>query len=541
VKAKVLPDGETERQHLIASTSRSRPLGLETIQVYVGIVALAGFALVVALALTGRFDLSVDGPGGFWQGGLGSIVFVVFVLLGELLPVTVPRSNDTEEITTSTTFAFALILGWGVGWGITALVGASIIADCVRRKQLRKILFNAGQYTLALGCAGLVYTALSGSPSIGMSDLPAILAAGVTFFVINSTLTAVAVGLTQGVRIRDHIRHNIVFNTAVAVVLLSMAPVVVVLAETSPMLVPLLALPLAAVYIGASVALKNSRLEELNRLKDDFVAMVSHELRTPLTSIQGSVKTLLQLGDDLDKDQRTSLLEAVDRQSDRLRRLIERLLVVARLEADAERVSLAPVPLRTLCEYVVFELQPVAGSHTFHVDFDPELIEVETDEGKVHQILSNLVENALKYSRADSRITIQCRRELAAVLLVVEDQGAGIPKDARDRIFDRFYQVDQSEARTVGGTGLGLYICRKLAEAMGAALTLDDAYDGGCRFVLRIPDRTSDASRAPQADLTVRGSSPPANGAGNGRRVTSIPPAAANGVEVVSSGRSVTR
>jgi len=494
----------------MANLAERRAFGMETIQLYVGMVAVAGAAFVALLVLAHRFHLNVAAPDVSSPSGVRWILFAVFVLLAELLPVTVPRSNDTEEITTSTTFAFALVLGWGVGWGVTSLVVASIIADSVRRKPLRKILFNAGQYALAIGTAALVYTALSGSPSMGATDLPAFLAAGVTFFVINSTLTAVAIGLTQGIPVREHIRHNIAFNAAVAGVLLSMAPVVVVLAQTSPILVPLLALPLGAVYMGASAALKNMRLQELNQLKDDFVAMVSHELRTPLTSIQGSVKTLIQLGDDLDHDQRMSLLEAVDRQSDRLRRLIERLLVVARLEADAERVSFAPVPLRTLCEYVVFELQPSAGAHSFHIDFDPELIEVETDEGKVHQILSNLIENALKYSREDSRITIRCRTEPDAVSLTVEDQGPGIPREARSRIFDRFYQVDEAKGRRVGGTGLGLYICRMLAQAIGAHLTLDEAYEGGCRFRLRVPHRAVDEQTPPGADMSVQETPQPA-------------------------------
>jgi signal transduction histidine kinase len=278
--------------------------------------------------------------------------------------------------------------------------------------------------------------------------------------------------------------------------------------------------------MGTRATLKSARLQELNQLKDDFVAMVSHELRTPLTSIQGSVKTLIQLGRDLDEEQRLSFLEAVDRQSDRLRRLIERLLVVARLEADAERVSFAPVPLRTLCEYVVFELRPTAGTHSFQFDFDPELVEVETDEGKVHQILSNLAENAVKYSRSDSRITIRCRVEPDAVLLVVEDQGPGIPEEARDRIFDRFYQVDQSKTRNVGGTGLGLYICRKLAEAIGGTLALDPLYDDGCRFMLRIPRRSVKHGHGPQADMAVHapvstGRAP--QGMGLGRETVAMP------------------
>jgi len=503
----------------MARLAQLRPLGLETIQVYVGLVALAGAGLIAALSLMGQFHFDVVAPGMYWPGGLRRIMFSVFVLLAELLPITVPRGNDTEEITTSTTFAFGLVLGWGVGWAVTSLVGATIVADLVRRKPLRKIFFNAGQYALAIGGAGVVYTALGGSAAIRMSDLLPMLAAAATFFVINNTLTAIAIGLTQGIPIVEHIRHNILFNAGVAGVLLSMAPVVVVLAETSPILVPFLALPLAAVYMGASASLKNTRLQELNQLKDDFVAMVSHELRTPLTSIQGSVKTLIQLGRDLDEEQRLSFLEAVDRQSDRLRRLIERLLVVARLEADAERVSLSPVPLRTLCEYVVFELRPSAGAHSFQFDFDPELVEVETDEGKVHQILSNLAENSLKYSRADSRITIRCRLEADAVLLMVEDQGPGIPQEARERIFDRFYQVDQSKTRHVGGTGLGLYICRKLAEAIGGQLSLDGDYDDGCRFLLRIPRGAAKEQAVPHADIALNGQAPvPDLSSGNGHR-----------------------
>ncbi|MFN2544096.1 MAG: sensor histidine kinase [Actinomycetota bacterium] len=473
------------------------------IGLYVGLVGAAGGALTLWLVLSDRFHLDVIAPGVFWPGGARRLMFAAFVLLSELLPLTIPRGTDTEEVTTSSTFAFGLVLGWGVGWGVTALVASTVIADLIRRKPPRKIVFNAGQYALAIGAAGVTYTALGGKAAIGAGDLPPMLAAAAAFFIVNNTLTAIAVSVTQGTSIVDHIKANIVFNAMVSGVLLSLSPVVVILAENSPILVPLLALPLAAVYLGASALLKNSRLQELNQLKDDFVAMVSHELRTPLTSIQGSVKTLIQLGHDLDEEQRLSFLEAVDRQSDRLRRLIERLLVVARLESDAERVSFAPVPVRTLCEYVVFELRPSAGAHSFQFDFDPELVEVETDEGKVHQILSNLAENALKYSRADSRITIRCRVEAEAVALIVEDQGPGIPEDAHDRIFDRFYQVDQSRTRHVGGTGLGLYICRKLAEAIGGKLTLDAGYHEGCRFVLRLPRRHVKHVEVPHSDISV--------------------------------------
>src|SRR5207248_1020199 len=379
-----------------------------------------------------------------------------------------------------------------------------------------------------------------GGRVIRASDLLPVLASAAAFFAVNFTLMAIAIGLTQNIKVFAYVRRNAAFSVSVAGVLLSMSPVVVVLAGNSPVLVPLFALPLAAVYKGVSASVKNTRLQELNQLKDDFVAMVSHELRTPLTSIQGSVKTLIQLGRDLDEEQRLSFLEAVDRQSDRLRRLIERLLVVARLEADAERVSFSPVPLRTLCEYVVFELRPSAGAHSFQFDFDPELVEVETDEGKVHQILSNLAENSLKYSRADSRITIRCRTESDAVFLMVEDQGPGIPQEAQERIFDRFYQVDQSRTRHVGGTGLGLYICRKLAEAIGGHLSLDSSSEDGCRFVLRVPRRSVNEPAAPQADLTVRGSSSvPDHVPDSGLAIPAIPAAVSAGSEEITRGRVV--
>src|SRR5207248_9398907 len=378
-----------------------------------------------------------------------------------------------------------------------------------------------------------------GGRVIRASDLLPVLASAAAFFAVNFTLMAIAIGLTQNIKVFAYVRRNAAFSVSVAGVLLSMSPVVVVLAGNSPVLVPLFALPLAAVYKGVSASVKNTRLQELNQLKDDFVAMVSHELRTPLTSIQGSVKTLIQLGRDLDEEQRLSFLEAVDRQSDRLRRLIERLLVVARLEADAERVSFSPVPLRTLCEYVMFELRPSAGAHSFQFDFDPELIEVETDEGKVHQILSNLAENALKYSRSDSRITLRCRLQDDALLLMVEDQGPGIPAEARDRIFDRFYQVDQSKTRSVGGTGLGLYICRKLAEAIGGALTLDPGYDNGCRFVLAIPRMAVREIEAAPHDMAVKGAA--SNGSNADRRGDSRQPSQLAGARASTGPAEITR
>ena len=248
----------------------------------------------------------------------------------------------------------------------------------------------------------------------------------------------------------------------------------------------------------ASVSLENARLvgrleeslahlTEMNRLKDDFVAAVSHELRTPLTSIQGYIKTLLRPNVEFTPDDQRSFIEAVDRQSERLRRLIEDLLVVSRIESDSDKLLVTPVLLQKVAHHVVDEFRARTGNRAFDFRFDQNLLEVDTDETKVHQVVSNFVDNALKYAPDGSSITIGGRVDGDYVVMSVADEGPGIPDIEQARIFDRFYQIDQSSTRAAGGTGLGLYICRKLAEAIGGDVRLERSDENGSVFALWIP------------------------------------------------------
>jgi len=205
-------------------------------------------------------------------------------------------------------------------------------------------------YVLSAAAAGGVYGALGGSPNLSSSDLWPVFAAGFAFFVVNTAVIEVAVALAQGLPPLHHLRQNLAFQAVAAGVLLCLAPVVVVLAQDNPTLLPLLVLPVASVHWGARASLENSELAELNRLKDDLIAVVSHELRTPLTSIQGYVKTLLQLGDRLDREESREFLEGAARQSDRLQRLIEELLVAARLDADVESLDLSMLHVPVLAD-----------------------------------------------------------------------------------------------------------------------------------------------------------------------------------------------
>ncbi len=492
------------------NVSRLRP-----VKAYVAVVSIVGLAVLAGLVATGGTISVRTGPagaGGFW-------VFFVFVVIGEMFPIAVPRRQEAEEITTSTTFAFAMMLGYGTVAGVVSLMAASLAGDLLHRKPVWKSLFNAAQYAIAIAFAGGVYHSLGGIGSLSAEHVGAVVAGGVTFFLLNDVLAGVAVGLAQGSPVLRYLVRDLVFQAWTAAALLSLSPIVIIAAERSLWLVPLLGVPVVAVYWGASVSLDNTRLlaqleeslahmTELNRLKDDFVAVVSHELRTPLTSIQGYIKTMLQLAEDLGEEQRRSFLEAADRQSDRLRRLIEQLLIVARLESHVEPLTLSLVAVGPLTKGVVDELRSRAHGHAFDLRFDPSVGLVETDEAKLHQILSNLVENALKYSGPDTRVTVRGVATGNGIVISVEDEGPGIPPASHDKVFDRFFQVDQSITRSVGGTGLGLYICRKMAETIGAKLWLDRSTSEGSVFSLWVPiepphDRAQTPALSPVGERLV--------------------------------------
>jgi signal transduction histidine kinase len=262
----------------------------------------------------------------------------------------------------------------------------------------------------------------------------------------------------------------------------------------------------------ASVSVQNARLieqledslahlTEMNRLKDDFVAAVSHELRTPLTSIQGYVKTLLRPNVVWPADQQRDFMETIDRQADRLRNLIEDLLTVSRIEADRDAPDLTSLSLPVISREIA-EDRDASHSHSIAVRFEEGFPEVLTDESMVHQIMSNLIDNAVKYSPPGSTITIAGRVEGASAVISIADEGDGISEDLHDKIFDRFYQVDQSSTRQVGGTGLGLYICRKLAGAVGGHLWLESSGPNGSVFSLRIPLRPNRASALPKGGVS---------------------------------------
>jgi signal transduction histidine kinase len=257
---------------------------------------------------------------------------------------------------------------------------------------------------------------------------------------------------------------------------------------------------LATLASHASLSLENARLvselqesldhlTEMNQLKDDFVASVSHELRTPLTSITGYVKTLLRPDAAFDEAEKYDFLRTIERQSQRLHRLIEDLLSVSRIESQQLAPQIDRVDLGALLDEVLDELRSKVRGHKVEVELEDDLPFLETDPGKVHQVLANLIENALKYSPEGSVTTVRARPDSGGVTVEVIDQGEGVPPNRRDAIFDRFYQIDQTATRRVGGAGLGLYICRRLAEAVEGRVWLERTGDDGSTFAFWIPEK----------------------------------------------------
>jgi signal transduction histidine kinase len=236
-------------------------------------------------------------------------------------------------------------------------------------------------------------------------------------------------------------------------------------------------------------------LRELNRMKNEFVAVVSHELRTPVTALIGYAKTLQQREFADDPDLRQEFLERMERQGDRLVRLVENLLTAARIESRQLPVQIERVAFEDIVRDVVEGLGEEANR--VKTDLPPDLPRLHTDAELLSRVLSNLLDNALKYSPDASVCEIGARGEVAAIVFWVEDHGIGIdPKDL-PRIFERFYQVDSSSTRTFRGAGLGLSLVQELLHRLGGSIHVQSEPGEGTRFTITLP------LRAPRLEIAA--------------------------------------
>ena len=227
-------------------------------------------------------------------------------------------------------------------------------------------------------------------------------------------------------------------------------------------------------------------LKHADQIRRDFVANVSHELRTPLTAIRGYTEALAESPTDLESSRR--FLEIIGRQSRRMERLVQDLLRLARLDAKQEILEIAPCDIEQIFHGVVANLGPAIEENRQRVttSIAPDAQTVEADPAKLHDIVRNLVENAVNYCPEGTEVRITATRADDAIEIIVADSGPGIPPDDLDRVFERFYRVDKSRSRP-GGTGLGLSIVKHLASLHGGTARAGNASDGGARFTITLP------------------------------------------------------
>jgi signal transduction histidine kinase len=243
--------------------------------------------------------------------------------------------------------------------------------------------------------------------------------------------------------------------------------------------------PILAAQTYAAEMAGYERLRELDRMKSDFIASVSHELRTPLTVIHGYGMTLDRHYDRLTDPARTDYIAKIVRNTNRLTRLIEGVLAASKWDSR-RREDDSGTDLAHVVAEVLDQLSELAGDRTILVDLEPQLPPIAAAPDRVVHVLRNLVENAVKYSPAAAPVTVRAVRAGHSVAIEVVDRGPGIPDEQQARVWDRFYQVDQSSTRRVGGTGLGLYLVKNLTEAVGGSVALTSGA-GGSTFRVVFP------------------------------------------------------
>jgi signal transduction histidine kinase len=248
----------------------------------------------------------------------------------------------------------------------------------------------------------------------------------------------------------------------------------------------------AGAILGRLFVVRETTAErEVDRLRTDLVATVSHELRTPLTSILGFAELLLARDPDVPTQAR--YLETIYREGRRLTDLVNHFLDLQRIENNAFELELEPVDLGDLVRdtSLVFEGQSAKHDLELSVDDGADLC-APADRERIRQVLGNLLSNAIKYSPAGGEVAVEVCRRNGSVRVSVSDAGVGIPSDQQEHVFEKFFRVDSSATRSIGGTGLGLALCREIVTLHGGRIGFDSAAGHGSTFWFELPAGASE-------------------------------------------------
>ena len=414
----------------------------------------------------------------------GVAALLVASTLAEAFPL--PIEGVTVGAT-SLAIVFIVATAAIYGWAPAAIVGflTMAVVEVARRKPLIRAVFNTGLYVCAAIAAGLAAGSWRGG------DVASIVAGGflgsAAFYVANMVLLAAVIARLRADNYVLTLRRYFATTALPFLVIASLTVTLVLLWDRSPFVSivvvgPLITIALYERWLHRAL----ERLREFDRLKDEFIAVISHELRTPLTSVYGAALTLQK--HDVRDEMRESLLAIVSDEAGRLARLLDDALSASRLHAKKETFEIAPTDAAEVARGVA----DAASTHLpagleLELLVAPDLPLVAADPDKLRQVLINLTENAIKYSPDGGRIEITLAPQDAVVCFSVRDEGIGIALHEQAHIFERFHRVDPNMTRGVGGTGLGLYICRELVQGMDGRIWVTSHAGAGSTFSFELP------------------------------------------------------
>ena len=229
------------------------------------------------------------------------------------------------------------------------------------------------------------------------------------------------------------------------------------------------------------------RMQAVDDSRDEFVSNVSHELKTPITSMKILADSLLAQ-QDVPAEVYRDFMEDIAGEIDREDRIINDLLSLVKLDKRAASLIISTVDINQMIENILKRLRPIARKNDIELTYESmRAVTAEIDEIKIYNVIMNLVENAIKYNKEHGWVKVTLDADPQAFVVTVADSGVGIPEDALDQIYDRFYRVDKSRSREVGGTGLGLSIARSVVLMHRGTIDVESRFGEGTLFTVRIP------------------------------------------------------
>ncbi len=230
------------------------------------------------------------------------------------------------------------------------------------------------------------------------------------------------------------------------------------------------------------------RIEFERMVRQEFFSNASHELKTPLTSVRGYLE-LLENDMVANEDMKKDFLARIKKETENMTNLINDILMISRLETKEAEVILSEVRLAPLVKEVCSSLEPLAREYKINVAIDCRPITMIANIQQLRELFSNLITNAIKYNKPEGKVWVTVTTEADEIVIIVKDTGVGIPEDAKQRIFERFFRVDKGRSKKVGGTGLGLSIVKHIVNYYNGSIEVESKIGEGTKFTVHLPKK----------------------------------------------------